>query len=64
MLSNELDAILADLRRQRADLDQRIRELEAQGKSSEILDTLKRWQTRAKKLEQIGPDDETVRLRR
>lgn len=64
MAPNDLDAVLEDLKRQRTDLDQRIRELETQrGGTSDILDRLQRWRTRAEETRQIG-EDETLRMRR
>ncbi|HEU4520529.1 MAG TPA: hypothetical protein VFT12_00920 [Thermoanaerobaculia bacterium] len=64
MPRNDLDVMLEDLKRQREELDQRIRNLETQRDgTSDILERLQRWRTRAEETRQIS-EDETLRLRR
>lgn len=63
---DDLSGILADLKRQRDDIDARIKELEDGDSTANILDRLKKWRERAEQTatKKIGPDDTTVNTRR
>ncbi|HEX9161129.1 MAG TPA: hypothetical protein VF980_05410 [Thermoanaerobaculia bacterium] len=61
----DLDKLLADLKRQRDDIEARIQDVETQSSATaELLDRVENWRRRAEKMRVAGPDDETIRIRR
>jgi uncharacterized protein YlxW (UPF0749 family) len=63
---NDLNGLLADLKRQRADLDKRIADVEARTESAaDLVDRLQKLRERTARTasKPVGPDDDTLRMR-
>lgn len=61
---DDLNGLLADLKRQRDDLDQRIKAVEEDRGTAEILARLQKWRERSEELQKVDPGDDTLPLKR
>lgn len=61
---DDLNGLLADLKRQRDDLDERIKAVEENRGTAEILDRLQKWRERSEQLPKVDPNDDTLPLKR